>query len=66
MRSTFLQLQPWPADLHYDDVRTERVIEQHLPSRPVVVAYNSTAAICAEALFAEGELAGRAGLSPAA
>jgi hypothetical protein len=66
MPNTFRQRRPWPADLHYEDVKTERVIEQHLPTRPVVIAHNSTGAMCAEAQFAEGEVADRAGLSPAA
>ena len=48
------QIRPWPEGMRFGDVRTERVIEQHLPPRPITVpVYGCSARACADAPLAE-------------
>jgi hypothetical protein len=65
MRGAFRQLQPWPADYTTRTWKLSGLSSSTLPARPVVIAYNSTGAMCAEARFAVGEVEGRVGMSPA-
>jgi hypothetical protein len=61
MSAWWRELQPWPDDMHFEDVETEKIIEQHMPLRPVLGAYGCASAMCVAARFAEGEIDGRLG-----
>ena len=49
-RREWVQRRPWPRNLRFTDAATERVIEQHLPPRPITVPlYGCSAGACADA-----------------
>ena len=60
-RADLRELRPWPSGIRFSDARSERVIEQAMPPRPVVRAYGSSGAMCVQARFAESEIDGRLG-----
>ena len=47
------QRRPWPADLRFTSVKTERVIERALPPRPVRWQSGNSSAMCTDARFSE-------------
>jgi hypothetical protein len=52
-RRDLRERRPWPTDLHFEDGETEKVIEQHLPPRPITHCYGCAGELCATSRFAE-------------
>jgi hypothetical protein len=48
--------QPWPKGVRFSDARTERILDQRRPPKPVAQSYGSAGAACVAARFAESEV----------
>jgi hypothetical protein len=50
----YRERRPWPAGVRFTDAKTEKVIDQRRPPRPLAQSFGTASGACAESIFAEG------------